>query len=153
MQSWEKVFVRGLVKFVTAVAYHFCLNLPATFSQPRTKTFSQLFRCMGLQNGKNTFMFNNSRSFSSAGTPAWTSWAAIWARRRAGTASRPTRSTTAATSASAGPSAHSGRKFNTTWYAIVSKLALNTSAIGYPDPVSCQHQCDSSDSTMFKVTT
>ena len=42
LQSWEKVFVRGLVKFVTAVAYHFCLNLPETFSQPRTKTFSQL---------------------------------------------------------------------------------------------------------------
>ena len=26
---------RGLVKLVTAVAYHFCLNLPGTFSQPR----------------------------------------------------------------------------------------------------------------------
>ena len=30
------------MKFVPAVAYHFCLNLPATFSQPRTKKFSQL---------------------------------------------------------------------------------------------------------------
>ena len=30
------------VKFVPAVAYHFCLNLPASFSQTRTKKFSQL---------------------------------------------------------------------------------------------------------------
>ena len=42
IQSREKVLVRGLVKFALAVAYHFCLNLPAIFSQPRTKTFSQL---------------------------------------------------------------------------------------------------------------
>ena len=28
IQSWENVFIRGLVKFVPAVAYHFCLNLP-----------------------------------------------------------------------------------------------------------------------------
>ena len=42
LQSWENFFVGGLVKFVPAVAYHFCLNLPATFSQPRTKKFSQL---------------------------------------------------------------------------------------------------------------
>ena len=42
LQSWEKVFVRGLEKFVPAVAYHFWLNLPDTFSQPRTRTFSQL---------------------------------------------------------------------------------------------------------------
>ena len=42
IQSWEKVFVCGLVKFVTAVACHFCLSLPETISQPRTKTFSQL---------------------------------------------------------------------------------------------------------------
>ena len=31
-----------LVKFVPAVAYYFCLNLPAIFSQPRTKKFSQV---------------------------------------------------------------------------------------------------------------
>ena len=30
------------MKFVPAVAYHFCLNLPETFSQPRTRKFSQL---------------------------------------------------------------------------------------------------------------
>ena len=30
----------GFVKFVPAVAYHFCLNLPATFSQPRTSIIS-----------------------------------------------------------------------------------------------------------------
>ena len=42
IQSWEHFFVVGLVKFVPAFAYHFCLNLPATFSQPRTKKCSQL---------------------------------------------------------------------------------------------------------------
>ena len=42
LYSWEDFFVRGLVKFAPAVAYHFCPNLPATFSQPRTKKFSQL---------------------------------------------------------------------------------------------------------------
>ena len=40
VQSLKKVFVRGLVNFVPAVAYLFCLNLPEAFSQPRTKTFS-----------------------------------------------------------------------------------------------------------------
>ena len=35
----QKVFVRDLVNFVPAVAYLFCLNLPAAFSRPRTKTF------------------------------------------------------------------------------------------------------------------
>ena len=48
LQNWEKV--RGLVKFVLAVAYHFCLNLPAIFSQPRTEKFSQhcIFSTPGL---------------------------------------------------------------------------------------------------------
>ena len=32
----EIIHVNGLVRFVPAVAYHFCLKLPATFSQPRT---------------------------------------------------------------------------------------------------------------------
>ena len=31
LQRWEKVFVRGLVKFVPAVAYHFCLSLQRTW--------------------------------------------------------------------------------------------------------------------------
>ena len=42
LQSWENFFVRILVKYVPAVAYHFCLNLPTTFSQPRTMKYSQL---------------------------------------------------------------------------------------------------------------
>ena len=33
--------VRGLVKFVSAVVYYSCHNLPATFLQPRAKKFSQ----------------------------------------------------------------------------------------------------------------
>ena len=36
----EIIFVRGMVKLVPAVAYHFCLNLPAIFSQPRTSIIS-----------------------------------------------------------------------------------------------------------------
>ena len=36
--SLKKVLVHGLVNFDPAVAYLFCLNLPAAFSQPRTKT-------------------------------------------------------------------------------------------------------------------
>ena len=39
MQSPKKVFAHGLVNFVPAVAYLFCLNLPAAFSQPGAKTF------------------------------------------------------------------------------------------------------------------
>ena len=44
LQSWENFSVRGLVKFVPAVAYHFCLSLSGTFSQPCTNKFSRL--CM-----------------------------------------------------------------------------------------------------------
>ena len=36
----EIILVRGLVKLVPAVAYHFGLNLPAAFSQPRTSIIS-----------------------------------------------------------------------------------------------------------------
>ena len=39
LQSPKKVLVRSLVNFLPAVAYLFCLNLPAALSQPRTKTF------------------------------------------------------------------------------------------------------------------
>ena len=39
VQSPKKVFVHGLVNFVPAIAYLFCLALPAAFSQPHTKTF------------------------------------------------------------------------------------------------------------------
>ena len=28
----------GLVNFITAIAYHFCLNLPAAFAQPGAST-------------------------------------------------------------------------------------------------------------------
>ena len=38
VQRPAKVLVRGLMKFVPAVACHTCLNVPVTFSQPRTKT-------------------------------------------------------------------------------------------------------------------
>ena len=44
IQSPKNVFVHGLVNFVLAVPYLFCLNLPAAVSQPRTKTFFGLCR-------------------------------------------------------------------------------------------------------------
>ena len=44
----EKVFIPGLVNLVPAVSYLFCLNLPAAFSQPRTKTFFGLCTLTGL---------------------------------------------------------------------------------------------------------
>ena len=34
----EIKLARGLVTFVPAVAYHFCLSFPATISQPHTST-------------------------------------------------------------------------------------------------------------------
>ena len=40
----EIMLVRGLVRFVSAVAYHICLNLTATFSQPHTNIFPWLSR-------------------------------------------------------------------------------------------------------------
>ena len=43
----EIILVCGLEKFVPAVAYHSCLNLPETFSQPRTSIISgpSMFNC------------------------------------------------------------------------------------------------------------
>ena len=39
IQSWENFFVRGLANCVPVVACHLWLDLPTTFSQPRTKKF------------------------------------------------------------------------------------------------------------------
>ena len=41
----SKVDAPGLVNFVPAVSYHFCLNLPAAFTQPGTSTLTDLCRC------------------------------------------------------------------------------------------------------------
>ena len=35
LQGWPKRWTPGLVNFITALAYHFCLDLPAAFTQPR----------------------------------------------------------------------------------------------------------------------
>ena len=32
--GWAQVSIQGLVNFVTAVAYHFCINFPVAFLQP-----------------------------------------------------------------------------------------------------------------------
>ena len=45
----KTILVRGLVKLVPAVVHHFCLNLPATFSQPRT-CFIFLAKCASTTN-------------------------------------------------------------------------------------------------------
>ena len=50
----EIILVSGLVKFVPAVAYHFCLNLPATFSQPRTSIISVLNELYSCHNKRTT---------------------------------------------------------------------------------------------------
>ena len=41
VQEWVKFPFPGLVNFVPAVAYHFCLNLPKTFSQPGNGILAQ----------------------------------------------------------------------------------------------------------------
>ena len=41
-ESIDEVIVCGLLKLVPAAAHHFCLHLPATCLQPRTKIFSYL---------------------------------------------------------------------------------------------------------------
>ena len=42
VQRSDKVDAPGLVNFITAVAYHFCPNLPAAFTQPRASTLADL---------------------------------------------------------------------------------------------------------------
>ena len=42
IQIFTKRLVRGLVNYVSVVAYLFCVNLPAAFSQPRTSLLVKL---------------------------------------------------------------------------------------------------------------
>ena len=42
VQISAKVGAPGLVNFITAVAYQFCLNLPAAFMQPGSPTLADL---------------------------------------------------------------------------------------------------------------
>ena len=42
LQSSAKVGAPGLVKFFPAVAHHFCLKLPAAFTQPEASTLADL---------------------------------------------------------------------------------------------------------------
>ena len=42
LQILAKVGASGLVNFITAVTYHFCLNLPAAFTQPGAPTLADL---------------------------------------------------------------------------------------------------------------
>ena len=51
----EIILVRGLLKLVPAAAYHFCLNLLATFSQPRTSIISGPSRPAWLRSRKTAF--------------------------------------------------------------------------------------------------
>ena len=44
LQRSAKVGAPCLVNFITAVAYQFCLNLPATFTQPGASTLANLYR-------------------------------------------------------------------------------------------------------------
>ena len=47
VQRLAKFGAPGLVNFITAVAYHFCLSLPAAFTQPGALTLADL--CTGLE--------------------------------------------------------------------------------------------------------
>ena len=64
----EIILARGLAKFVPAVAYHFCLNLPATFPQPHTQVLFpgpvHLFVCRAME-----IQFKASRLFTFAVEP------------------------------------------------------------------------------------
>ena len=42
LQGSAKRRATGLVNFVTAVAYHFCLSLPAPFTQPEVQLLAEL---------------------------------------------------------------------------------------------------------------
>ena len=42
IQRSAKVDAPGLVNFIPAVAYHFCLNLPAAFTKPGASTLADL---------------------------------------------------------------------------------------------------------------
>ena len=42
LQDWAKKWSPSLVNIVPAVAYHFCLNLPAAFTQPGTHFLAHL---------------------------------------------------------------------------------------------------------------
>ena len=41
VQRWAKVGAPGLVNIITAVAYHICPSLPATFTQPGASTLAE----------------------------------------------------------------------------------------------------------------
>ena len=44
IQGWTKI---GLMNYVSAVAYHFCLNLPAAFTQPGFHSFGNPCTALG----------------------------------------------------------------------------------------------------------
>lgn len=44
LQGSAKRLCPGLVKFISAIAYHFCLNLPAAFMKPGRSLLAQLSR-------------------------------------------------------------------------------------------------------------
>ena len=50
--GWSR-WIFGLVNFITALAYHFCLNLPAAFTQPGAPTLADLCRCKEREGEKN----------------------------------------------------------------------------------------------------
>ena len=67
----KKRWAQGLVNFVpavTAVAYHYCLNLPAAFTKPGARLLAEprelcLLRVSALRNGKYLGWAGQSRTF------------------------------------------------------------------------------------------
>ena len=60
----KKSASRVLVNFVTAVAYHFCLNLPRTYSQPGKHSFGDPCRVPTMLNEAIDFIMFTDRPFS-----------------------------------------------------------------------------------------
>ena len=48
LQGSAKRWYQGLVNFVTALAYHFCLTLPEAFTQPADHLLAEPCSCVGL---------------------------------------------------------------------------------------------------------
>ena len=56
----------GLVNFVLALAYHFCLNLPAAFTQPRARLLVEPCRYFKYRHKKNSLGMSNEHIFNKA---------------------------------------------------------------------------------------
>ena len=77
IQGWAKVLFQGLVNFVPAVAYQFCLNLPAAFTQPGNGNLAhpcnlkRAFERVLLQDGAGAAVLRQNSSQNTRGRMRW----------------------------------------------------------------------------------